>query len=234
MRLSTLLISTLLLACTLPTQASEILKPYKAIYKAQWDVGISFGGDAISELTRTGDRWKRSLRATALIAKVDEFTEFTLQGQNVLPQHYEYHRKVIGNNKNAVLQFNWNTGSVLNDIAKKPWTMDILPGTQDKLSYQIQMRLDLAAGKTELSYQVADGGKTKTYPFIIVGKENVTTGIGSFEAIKIQRDRGPDSNRETFLWCAPELGYMVVKLQQVEKSGKKYSLLIDKLEFMEP
>ncbi|MBU2966304.1 DUF3108 domain-containing protein [Amphritea sp. 2_MG-2023] len=234
MRFSKLLIPTLLFICALPTQASELFKPYKAVYKAQWDIGISFGGDAISELTRNGDRWKHTLNATALIAKVDEFTEFTLQDQNVLPQHYEYHRKVIGNNKNAVLQFNWSTGTVLNDIAKKPWTMNIPAGTQDKLSYQMQMRLDLAAGKKELSYQVADGGKIKTYPFIIVGMETVSTGIGSFEAVKIQRDRGPDSNRETFLWCAPELGYMVVKLQQVEKSGKEYSLLIDKLDFMEP
>ncbi|MDO6562266.1 DUF3108 domain-containing protein [Amphritea sp. 1_MG-2023] len=233
MRLSILSIPVLLFICALPAQASELFKPYKAVYKAQWDMGISFGGDAIGELSRDGERWKLSLSAAALIAKVDEFSEFTLQEDNVLPQHYEYHRKVIGNNKNAVLQFNWNTNTVLNDIAKKPWTLDIPAGTQDNLSYQMQLRLDLAAGKQQLSYQVADGGRIKTYPFIIVGTETVTTPIGTFEAIKIQRDRGPDSKRETFLWCAPELDYMVVKLQQVEKNGKEYSLLIDKLEFME-
>ncbi|WP_299201531.1 DUF3108 domain-containing protein [uncultured Amphritea sp.] len=234
MRISTLLISALLLVSSLPGHASELLRPYKAIYKAQWDMGISFGGDAIGQLQRKGDRWITSLSAEALIAKVHEFSEFTVKDQTIQPQHYEYHRKVIGSNKDAVLQFNWNTGTVLNDVAKKPWTMDVTEGTQDNLSYQIQLRLDLAAGKTELSYQVADGGKIKTYPFIIVGTETVTTALGSFEAVKIQRDRGPDSKRETFIWCAPELDFMVVKLQQVEKSGKEYSLLIDKLEFMDP
>ncbi|MBN0986625.1 DUF3108 domain-containing protein [Amphritea pacifica] len=234
MRIGTLFISALLLVSAAPGHASELFKPFRAVYKAQWDMGISFGGNAIGELKRRGDSWVSSLTAEALIAEVHEFSEFTIQDQSVQPQHYEYHRKVIGGNKNAVLQFNWNTGTVLNDVSKKPWTMDVAPGTQDNLSYQMQLRLDLAAGKDDLVYKVADGGKIKTYPFIKLGTETVTTAIGSFEAVKIQRDRGSDSKRETYIWFAPELDYIVIKLQQVEKSGKEYSLLIDKLEFMDP
>lgn len=234
MRFRQLLIPALLIIFTLPTQASALFKPYKAVYKAQWDMGISFDGDAIGELQRQGDHWKLSLNAEALIAKVDEFSEFSLEGDNIVPQRYEYHRKVIGNNKDAILQFDWNSSSVLNDIAKRPGRLDIPLGTQDNLSYQMQLRLDLAAGKTELTYQVTTDGKVKTYPFVIVGTETIETAIGSFEAIKIKRDRGTHSKRDTFLWYAPELDYLIVKLQQVEKNGKEYSLLIEKLEFMEP
>ncbi len=217
----------------MPGQAADLLKPYKAVYKAQWDMGISFSGNAIRQLERDGDKWKLSLTAEALIATVNEFTEFSVHDQRIQPNHYEYHRKLIGSNKNAVLQFNWSTQTVLNDIAKKPWTMDVSPGTQDSLSYHMQLRLDLAAGKKELLYKVADGGKLKTYSFIHLGTETVTTPVGTFEAIKVQRDRGTDSKRNTYIWCAPELNYMVVKLQQVEKNGKEYSLLLDQLEFTE-
>ncbi|MBR9867299.1 MAG: DUF3108 domain-containing protein [Oceanospirillales bacterium] len=234
MRISTLFISALLAVSAMPGHASELFKPFRAVYKAQWDMGISFGGDAVGVLKRDGDRWVSSLSAEALIARVNEFSEFTVQNQTVQPQHYEYHRKVIGGDKDAVLQFNWNTGTVLNDVAKKPWTMDVAPGTQDNLSYQMQLRLDLAAGKETLVYKVADGGKIKTYPFIKLGTETVTTAIGSFEAVKVQRDRGTDSKRNTYIWFAPELDYIVIKLQQVEKSGKEYSLLINKLEFTDP
>jgi hypothetical protein len=233
MRLRSLLISTLLLVSAVPGQAADLLKPYKAVYKAQWDMGISFGGNAIRQLKRDGDKWKLSLTAEALIAKVNEFTEFSIQNQRIQPNHYEYHRKLIGSNKDAVLQFNWSTQTVLNDIANKPWTMDVPLGTQDSLSYHMQLRLDLAAGKEKLIYKVADGGKLKTYPFVRLGTETVTTPVGTFEAIKVQRDRGANSKRNTYIWCAPELDYMVVKLQQVEKSGKEYSLLLDQLEFTE-
>ena len=234
MRISTLFISALLAVSAMPGHASELFKPFRAVYKAQWDMGISFGGDAVGVLQRDGDRWVSSLSAEALIARVNEFSEFTVQNQTVQPQHYEYHRKVIGGDKDAVLQFNWNTGTVLNDVAKKPWTMDVAAGTQDNLSYQMQLRLDLAAGKETLVYKVADGGKIKTYPFIKLGTETVTTAIGSFEAVKVQRDRGTDRKRNTYIWFAPELDYIVIKLQQVEKSGKEYSLLINQLEFTDP
>ncbi|UTW04768.1 DUF3108 domain-containing protein [Amphritea atlantica] len=234
MRFSTLFISALLAVSSIPGHASELFKPFRAVYKAQWDLGISFGGDAVGVLKRSGDHWVSSLSAEALIAKVNEFSEFTVQGQKVQPQRYEYHRKVIGGDKDAVLRFNWDSGTVINDVAKKPWSIDVAEGTQDNLSYQMQLRLDLAAGKKTLIYKVADAGKIKTYPFINLGTETVTTAIGSFEAVKIQRDRGTDSKRDTYIWFAPELDYIVIKLQQVEKSGKEYSLLIDQLEFTDP
>lgn len=233
MRLSSFIMTTLLLSTPLQAAetASDILKPYKATYASQWDMGISFSGDAIRQLKRDGDQWRLSIQAEAMIASVREFSDFTLQGQQVRPDHYEYHRKVLGNNKDAVLQFNWHTGTVLNDIKNNPWTMDVPEGALDNLSYQMQLRLDLAAGKEQLVYKVADGGKLKTYPFKRVGHDVIKTPLGSFNTVKIQRDRGPDSKRETFIWFAPELDFMVVKLQQVEKSGKEYSLLLDKLEY---
>lgn len=238
MRLSIIATTALLFAAS-PLQADEqavtdLLKPYKATYISQWDMGISFSANAVRELKRTGDQWNLSLNAKAMIASLNEFSEFTVQDNQIRPDRYEYHRTVLGSKKDAVLQFNWNTGTVLNDIKKKPWTMDTPVGTLDNLSYQMQLRLDIASGKEELVYQVADGGKLKTYPFKRIGHDVIKTSLGSFNTVKIQRDRGPNSKRETFIWFAPELDYMVVKLQQVEKSGKEYSMLLDKLEYQQP
>ncbi len=39
MRLRSLFISTLLIVSAMPGQAADLLKPYKAVYKAQWDMG---------------------------------------------------------------------------------------------------------------------------------------------------------------------------------------------------
>lgn len=236
MRLSILATAALLFAAS-PLQAEDLsatdfLKPYKATYISQWDMGISFSANAVRELKRNGDQWRLSLDAKAMIASLNEYSDFTIQNdRQVRPEHYEYHRTVLGSKKDAVLQFNWQTGTVLNDVKKKPWVMDTPPGTQDNLSYQMQLRLDLASGKESLGYSVADGGKLKSYAFKRVGHDVVQTALGSVNAVKIQRDRGPNSKRQTYIWLAPELDFMLVKLQQVEKSGKEYSLLLDKLEF---
>ena len=55
------------------------------------------------------------------------------------------------------------------------------------------------------------------------------TALGNFKAIKLRRDRGTDSKRETWIWFAPELNYQLVKLLQTETDGKSYSLVIKAL-----
>ncbi len=220
----------LLLAPLSQAADTQPLTPYRAVYASQWDLGFSFSGDAISELKRQGDHWSLSLNASALVATINESSLLSQQNGQVQPERYEYHRKVLGRSRDAILQFNWSKGSVLNDIGDKAWSMDIPAGTQDKLSYQLQLRLDLLNQKPDLTYQVADGGHLKTYQFNRVGNEVVKTRLGEFNAIKIQRDRGADSDRETFIWFAPELDYLIVKLHQVETDGKEYTLLLDKLD----
>ncbi|WP_432473110.1 DUF3108 domain-containing protein [Amphritea sp. HPY] len=229
MRIAVIL-SALLMLLALPGHAATPLKPYRAVYASQWDLGISFSGDAVRELKQQGDNWQLSISASAMIASIKESSSFSYNGDNIQPSRYEYHRKVLGKKRDAILQFNWNKGSVLNDIAKKPWSMDIPAGTMDKLGYQLQLRLDLLANKPSLEYQVADGGRLKTYNFRKLGEETVKTRLGEFRAVKIQRDRGPGSKRQTYIWLAPELDYLIVKLHQTETDGKEYTLLLEKLE----
>jgi len=229
MRFSAIII-TLLMLLALPGQAAQQLKPYRAVYASKWNLGISFSGDAIRELKQAGDQWSLSVNASAMIASINESSQFAYQGDQIKPNRYEYHRKVLGKKRDAVLQFNWSKGSVLNDIAEKPWSMDIPPNALDKLSYQLQLRLDLIAGKTNFEYQIADGGRLKTYRFKKLDEEIIKTPQGEYKAVKIQRDRGEDSKRETYIWMAPELDYLIVKLHQIETDGKEYTLLLNKLD----
>jgi hypothetical protein len=103
-------------------------------------------------------------------------------------------------------------------------------GTQDKLSYQLQLRLDLLAGKTDMTYAVADGGKLKEYRFKVTGEEQIDTPYGRYNAVRVMRDRGEDADRETLIWLAPELDYLIVRLEQTESDGKTYALLLKNLE----
>ncbi|MEH6577858.1 MAG: DUF3108 domain-containing protein [Amphritea sp.] len=209
---------------------SPTLSPYRAVYASQWDLGLSFSGDAIRELRQQGDNWSLSIKASALIAKISESSLLNYNNGTVQPARYEYHRKVLGRKRDTILQFNWSKGSVLNDTAEPPWSMDIPVGTLDKISYQLQLRLDLINKKKELVYQIADKGQLKTYRFKRVGNETIKTDLGEFDVIKIQRDRGENSKRETFIWLAPELDYLIVKLHQIETDGKEYTLLLNKLD----
>jgi len=208
------------------------LPPFRAIYTSEMDLGISISGEAVRELQQKEDgHWQFSSAASAMMAGIQEVSEFDYaQGEQIRPLKYDYQRKVLGKSRRASLDFDWSAGKVTTVVKEQPWKMAIAPGIQDKLSYQLQMRLDLKAGLQKLSYQVADGGKLKSYNFVVTGEEQVATPYGRFNAVRVVRDRGKDADRETLIWFAPELDYLIVRLQQTESDGKTYALLLKNLE----
>jgi hypothetical protein len=166
-----------------------------------------------------------------MMAGISEVTRFNYQPtQPIQPLSYRYHRKVLGKSRKASIDFDWAKQSATTVVKDTPWKMQVPAGTQDKLSYQLQLRLDLLAGKTDMTYAVADGGKLKEYRFKVTGEEQIDTPYGRYNAVRVMRDRGEDADRETLIWLAPELDYLIVRLEQTESDGKTYALLLKNLE----
>lgn len=216
-----------------PAHAEEIpITGFKAVYTTAFDMGISLSGEAVRELKPLPEGgWHFTSSASALMASISEKTRFHyLPTDSIRPDSYRYHRKVLGKSRKASVDFDWVQQQVTTVVKDKPWKMEVPAGTQDKLSYQLQMRLDLLAGKTEMTYAVADGGKLKEYRFKVTGEEEIETPYGRYTAVRVMRDRGEDADRETLIWFAPELDYLIVRLEQTESDGKTYALLLKKLE----
>jgi hypothetical protein len=82
------------------------------------------------------------------------------------------------------------------------------------------------------NYLIADGGRLKHYQIKRLEQETITTPLGSINTVKFkrQRDRDSDKDRETTLWCAPELNYLPVKLEHIEKDGTKFTAVLRRVE----
>ena len=212
---------------TFATASPVTLEPYRATYTNRVDAAISISGEAIKELKQLDNNtWEVSVEASAMMANIRESSLIKLEDGQILPIQYDYQRKILTRNREAQLRFDWEEGHVTTDIDDKPWRMAIEPGIHDKLSYQLQMPFDLKAGLTTLEYEVADGGKKQIYRFQVTGEDEIETPAGTFTAIRVERDRGEGSNRETLIWFAPELDYLVVRLEQVEPNGNRFALLL--------
>lgn len=229
MRLLSFVILTLCSSLILAAPVS--LEPYKATYTNRIDATVSISGEAVRELKRLDNgHWELSVEASAMLASFYEATQVRLEGEHILPIQYDYERKVFTNTRQAQLRFDWQDNQVTTDIDDKPWRMPIEPGIHDKLSYQLQIPADLKAGLDVLEYSVADGGKVQTYRFQVTGEDEVETPAGTFRALRVERDRGEGSDRETLIWFAPELDYLVVRLEQIEPNGNRYALLLKHLD----
>ena len=119
---------------------------YEARYHARIK-GLNVKG--IKTIKKTGDnRYQASWKAKALWMKIDEWSEFEMTKDNMIrPIQYHYQKKGFGKNERINLYFDWKKQQLISEIIKSK-TVDkkqfVLPkGAQNKLTYQIQMQLDL-------------------------------------------------------------------------------------------
>lgn len=202
------------------------LEPFSATYSASFN-GI--GVTAKRELSGRDDSWRLDFSADSLFADIREYSRFGSDNGRLVPQHYEYHKTGLGRDRHTVLNFEPAERRVIN-LSNAERTLQNAPeNVHDKISYQLQLALDVASGNKELNYQVADGRKIREYEFVVAGTEKLQTPLGLIEAVKVQRVRDGDSERETTIWFAPQWNYALVKLMQREDDGETYQISLTKL-----
>ncbi|WP_067867020.1 DUF3108 domain-containing protein [Neptuniibacter marinus] len=216
---------------TTPLHADvSVFKPFTASYELDWDGPISVSGDTIRQLKKSSDdSWTFESKANSMFASIFEKSHFQWNNKALSPIHYTFKRSVFGKKRNAEISFDWENNRVTNEVDDKPWQMDVTPGVQDKISYQMLLQQELAKGETSFTYQVADGGILKEYKFQVDGQEVIEAPIGIYKTIRVKRVREANSPRQTYIWFAPELNYQIIKLKQIEKKDKAYTLLLKEL-----
>jgi len=146
-----------------------------------------------------------------------ESSEFKWQNDIPIPLHYTLNTKGIGKKRTANLKFDWQAKKVSNQIGSdKPWKLSIPAGTQDSLSYHFLVKELIAKNKASLEFQVATGGRLKTYRLSVIGNENIKTPAGVFDTTKIKRER---KKHITFLWL-DNASTNIIRIQQF-KDGKE-------------
>ncbi|MEW5249312.1 DUF3108 domain-containing protein [Microbulbifer discodermiae] len=219
------LLTALLFISALPALGAE-LRPFNAVYQASYN---GLGVEATRKLTGRDNNWRLDFNADSIFAGIDEYSRFVLHGDQLRPLHYEYKKSGLGRGREIALNFEAEQRRVVNLTNPKRSLEEVPQDVQDKLSYQLQLALDIAAGKEKLEYRVADGRKIRAYKFSVVGTETLQTPMGQVETIKVQRLREGDAQRETVIWFAPAWNYALVKLWQQEEDGKSYQIALTEL-----
>ena len=189
---------------------------------------LSRSGITVGETTRTlspannGEFIYQSVaHATGFLARFlkDEIIErsrWTHQSDSIRPLSFLTLRH--GGKKERTLKqvFDWETRTATNIVNGNSSQFPLPPNTQDKLSYQILLMQDLKKGVRNLEYIIAESDKTNIYRFAIMGEEILATAIGTLRTLKIRRI---GDERNTIVWCAPDLHYLPVKLEQHGDDG---------------
>ena len=200
-----------------------------ARYSAALDKGVALKGSAVRTLKLQPDgTWMLQFDVDSLIADITESLHFRWQDNNVIPLSYRYRLSgFMIRERTRQLDYDWDRGVVSGHYEGRSVNLELPPGALDPLGYQLQLRQDLKAGKTQMEYQVTEKGTFDQDVFAVIGEETLDTRVGRVTAVKLEKVRAPANKRETLMWFVPELDYLLVKLVQVEKDGSRYEINVD-------
>jgi hypothetical protein len=208
--------------------SSFALDSFQAVYTANVKDKLNFSGTLKRNLSKKADgQWLLKDNISSLFASIEESTVMNINGSKVQPLKYHYLRKVVGKKKKRDIDFDWSTKQATNRDNKK---IALSANTQDPLSYQLQLQLDLKNGKRgKFSYNVAKKSSIDVMKFVEIGTEVIDTPMGKLKSIKLKLDRGSNAKRETYIWFSIKHNYIISKLHQIESDGDSYSLVLKKL-----
>lgn len=217
-------------AANIEVEPPAELKPLTATYSAALDKGVAINGSATRTLEQQPDgTWILRFDVDSFLANIEERTHFSWENGRVRPISYRY--KLSGfmiKDRKRSIDYDWDVMSVTGEYEGKSFTMPLPPEALDPLGYQLQLRQDLKAGNEQVRYEVTDKGDFDEDQFAIIGTEVLDTKLGQTETVKAEKVRSEGSKRETLMWFAPELDYLLVKLVQVEPDGTRYEINIGK------
>jgi len=141
-----------------------------------------------------------------------------IQQFGLAPERYA--ERTVGRSEWAT-DFDWTSRRVT--FSTKNHERALSEGIQDRLSFQFQL---MALGQRLLSrfspgatVSLAVGARDDVviYRFNIVGAEQLPTGAGTFETVKLERPKGAAGDSRIEVWLAPEAAWLPVKLRFTDR-----------------
>jgi len=207
------------------------LQPFKASFTVNWH-GMS-AGTAQLQLQRLPDgRWSyqsltsaHGLFRIAMPAELRSRSVFGIVDGHIVPEQFTADDGTSRDSKDQDLRFDWNANRVTGMAERRRVDLPLQPGILDTMSIQVAMMHELLSGRSPRHFVLVDKNKIKDYDFTAQGEETLQTALGEYRTV-IYRSSRPGSADGTWYWCAPDLGYLPVKVERREGKSVQLSLTL--------
>jgi Protein of unknown function (DUF3108) len=211
---------------------TDQLVPYQATYNGIWH-GMTVAVSNL-RLDHTGDTWTYSGRSeprgvgrlAAGVFPPLQVSVVRVSGSEVQPQSYE--SSGGSHAKNTELTYDWQAKRVTGIYEGTPVDLPLTPQVQDEASVQLALMVALLAGKPPSTFQLIDKNTVREYQFAADGEATLPTPMGAIHTV-VYRSQKANSPRITRFWCAPERGYIPLKVQQTVGDDVQWTLQVQSL-----
>jgi hypothetical protein len=208
-------------AAAAPAADDAGIAPFIAHYQADWK-GIAVGTSDI-RLTQGVEpgqylyTWTITARGIFRIAYHDDLVQqswLSVVDDHVRPDKY---RGKEGSST-VELNFDWQDMRATGLSETKPVDLKLREGTQDVMSIQVEVMLDLKRGNLPKTFQIIDKDQLKEFNYTQEGNAKIRTEIGEIDTVIVTSQRA-GNNRILRMWFAPSLGFVPVKAER-SRDGK--------------
>ena len=189
---------------------------YRAVYKGKEAGTAEFGVRYLADR----DLYEFSSRVMAKgllkLARPNpavERSQFRVTPDGIQPLEFWYEDGSRSGEDNFHVAFDWDRGIALVSNAGGRREMALQRSALDRGSLQVALMRDLAATGTLRPYRLADEDSVADYEYTDNGTATMQTGVGTLETRIVTQQRA-GSSRATWLWVAPELGFLPVRIEQ--------------------
>lgn len=227
--------AALLVAMTAPAQESasngEPIAPFSAHFSAEWK-GIAVGTTDISLSAGAAPEqfvYSSTMRARGIfrLAYSDDLIQkswLSLHEGHVRPDRYHAQQGA----SSMDVDFDWNEGRVRGRSETKPVDLALTEGTQDVMSIQIEVMLDLRSGQLPGTIPILDHDQIKDFNYTLEGPTRLRTELGELDTLVVA-SRRPGNNRILRMWFAPSLGYAPVQAERTRDGKLEFAMRIKRL-----
>ena len=210
--------------------AEPPIKPFVAHYIADWksiNVGTS---DLDLKFAPTGGymyTWTTTARGVFRLVYSSDVVQkswFKVVSQHVLPEKYQ----ADDGSASVSIDFDWDAAKARGVADKKPVDLALKEGTQDVMSIQVEVMLDLKNGTLPKTFHILDKDEIKDFMYTREGTATLKTAIGDLDTIVVASQR-TGNNRILRMWFVPALGFVPVQAERSRDGKLEFAMRIKSL-----
>jgi hypothetical protein len=204
--------------------------PFSAHYTADWKtINVGTSDLKLEQDTEPGHyvyTWTITAHGIFRLyrAEVTQKSWLSVNAGHARPE--KYHAEDGSSSVN--LDFDWNTKHARGTSDDKPVDLALLEGTQDVMSIQVEVMLDLKNGNLPTTFQILDGDEIKEFTYTQVGSAKLRTAMGELDTIIVASQR-TGNNRILRMWFAPSLGFAPVQAERTRDGKLEFAMRIKSL-----
>jgi hypothetical protein len=220
-------------AAQLARADAEALRPFQASYAWVWH-GMTVAVSTL-KLEKHQDSWvyssKSSPRGLGKMFSERPVSQSTLQvtDTGVRPLHYKADDGTSSTKRDADVQFDWEHNRATGTYEDAKVDMPLQAGTQDDLSVQIALMVELLSGRAPDRFLMIDKNNVREYRYAREREESVDTPLGKIDTV-VYRSQKAGSPRVTRFWCAPSRGYIPMRVEQKIGDDVQWAMQMQSLE----